>query len=61
MRVRERVEFFEMDDELHLARGTTSKYLADAVRDDWDVEERNDESFSLKPKSRAAPSTRVLL
>jgi hypothetical protein len=42
-----------MDDELHLAPGMTSKHVVDAIGEAWEVDERNDESFSLKPKPRA--------
>ena len=61
MRVREQIDFFAMDDELHLARGMTSKHIVDATKEDWDVEERSNDSCSLKPKPHAARSTRVLL
>ena len=53
MRVRERIEFSTMDDELHLAPGMTSKHVVDAIGEAWEVDERNDESFSLKPKPHA--------
>lgn len=42
-----------MDDELHLAPGMTSKHVVDAIGEAWEVDERNDESFSLKPKPHA--------
>ena len=61
MRVREPIEFSSMDDELNLAPGMTSKHIVDAIREDWEVEEVSDVSFSLKPAHRAAGSNRVLL
>ncbi len=61
MRVRELIEFSAMDEELHLAPGMTSKHIVDAIREDWEVEELSDKSFSLKPKPHAARPNRVLL
>jgi hypothetical protein len=61
MRVREPIKFSSMDDELHLVRGMTSKHIVEAIREDWEVQELSDESFSLKPKPHAARPKGVFL
>lgn len=60
-RVKEPIEFSAMDEELQLAPGMTSKHLVDAIREDWEVVELDDASFSLKRKPYANRSNRVLL
>jgi hypothetical protein len=61
VRVREPIEFSSMDEELNLERGMTSTHIVDAITEDWEVVELSDESFSLKPKARAARPIKVLL